>query len=110
VAPAVTPSTSTPCPRWGLTNTTWDVITDFVHGTDKLDLATLDADTALAGNQAFAAPVLGGTFSGVFANAGDLYFDSAAHVLYGNTDADTAAEFAIQLVGVATLTGADLFL
>jgi Ca2+-binding RTX toxin-like protein len=32
----------------GLTNTTWDVISDFGHGTDKLDLATLDADTALA--------------------------------------------------------------
>jgi serralysin len=44
----------------GLTNTTWDVITDFVHGTDKLDLSTLDADAALAGDQAFTAPVLGG--------------------------------------------------
>jgi serralysin len=94
----------------GLTNTTWDVITDFVHGTDKLDLATLDADAALAGDQAFTAPVLGGTFSGVFASPGDLYFDTTAHVLYGNTDADTAAEFAIQLVGVTILTGADLFL
>jgi Ca2+-binding RTX toxin-like protein len=94
----------------GLTNTTWDVITDFVHGTDKLDLATLDADAALAGDQAFTAPVLGGTFSGVFASPGDLYFDTVAHVLYGNTDADTAAEFAIQLVGVTTLTAADLFL
>ncbi|MBK8577225.1 MAG: M10 family metallopeptidase C-terminal domain-containing protein, partial [Candidatus Accumulibacter sp.] len=94
----------------GLTNTTWDVISDFVHGTDKLDLATLDADTALAGDQAFTDPVLGGTFSGVFASPGDLYFDTVAHVLYGNTDADTAAEFAIQLVGVATLTAADLFL
>jgi Ca2+-binding RTX toxin-like protein len=94
----------------GLTNTTWDVITDFVHGTDKLDLSTLDADAALAGDQAFTAPVLGGTFSGVFASPGDLYFDTVAHVLYGNTDADTAAEFAIQLVGVTTLTAADLFL
>ncbi|MEF8708956.1 MAG: M10 family metallopeptidase C-terminal domain-containing protein [Candidatus Accumulibacter propinquus] len=94
----------------GLTNTTWDVITDFVHGTDKLDLATLDADAALAGDQAFTAPVLGGTFSAVFASPGDLYFDTVAHVLYGNTDADTAAEFAIQLVGVTTLTAADLFL
>jgi Ca2+-binding RTX toxin-like protein len=94
----------------GLTNTTWDVISDFVHGMDKIDLAMLDADTALAGDQAFTDPVLGGTFSGVFASPGDLYFDTVAHVLYGNTDADTAAEFAIQLVGVATLTAADLFL
>jgi len=94
----------------GLTNTTWDVISDFAHGTDKLDLATLDADAALAGDQAFTDPVLGGTFSGVFASPGDLYFDTTAHVLYGNTDADTAAEFAIQLVGVTTLTATDLFL
>jgi Ca2+-binding RTX toxin-like protein len=94
----------------GLTNTTWDVISDFVHGTDKLDLATLDADAALAGDQAFTAPVLGGTFSGVFASPGDLYFDTVGHLLYGNTDADSAAEFAIQLVGVTTLTAADLFL
>ncbi|MEF8707542.1 MAG: M10 family metallopeptidase C-terminal domain-containing protein [Candidatus Accumulibacter propinquus] len=94
----------------GLTNTTWDVISDFLSGTDKIDLATLDADTALAGDQAFTAPVLGGTFSGVFASPGDLYFDTVAHVLYGNADADTAAEFAIQLVGVTTLTAADLFL
>jgi Ca2+-binding RTX toxin-like protein len=60
----------------GLTNTTWDVISDFVHGTDKIDLSTLDADAAFAGNQAFTAPVLGGTFSGVFASPGDLYFDT----------------------------------
>jgi Ca2+-binding RTX toxin-like protein len=94
----------------GLTSITWDVISDFLSGTDKIDLATLDADTALAGDQAFTAPVLGGTFSGVFASPGDLYFDTTAHVLYGNNDADSAAEFAIQLVGVTTLTAADLFL
>ncbi|MBK8117276.1 MAG: M10 family metallopeptidase C-terminal domain-containing protein [Candidatus Accumulibacter sp.] len=94
----------------GLTSATWDVITDFVHGLDRIDLSTLDANAALAGNQAFSAPVVGGTFSGAFATAGDLYFDNVAHVLYGNTDADTAAEFAIQLVGVSTLTAADLFL
>jgi Ca2+-binding RTX toxin-like protein len=94
----------------GLTNTTWDVINDFAHGLDRIDLSTLDANAALAGNQAFSAPVVGGTFSGAFANAGDLYFDNVAHVLYGNTDADAAAEFAIQLVGVSTLTAADLYL
>jgi Ca2+-binding RTX toxin-like protein len=94
----------------GLTSATWDVINDFVPGLDRIDLSTLDANAVLAGDQAFSAPVVGGTFSGAFATAGDLYFDNVAHVLYGNTDADTAAEFAIQLVGVTTLTAADLFL
>jgi Ca2+-binding RTX toxin-like protein len=93
----------------GTSSTTWDRITDFNLG-DKIDLSTLDADTAFTGDQAFTAPVVGGLFSGVFASAGDLYFDNAAHVLYGNTDADAAAEFAIQLLGVSTLTAADLFL
>jgi Ca2+-binding RTX toxin-like protein len=94
----------------GLTSATRDVISDFVRGLDKMDLSTLDANAALAGNQGFSAPVVGGTFSGAFANAGDLYFDNVAHVLYGNTDADAAAEFAIQLLGVSTLTTTDLFL
>ncbi|MEF8747639.1 MAG: calcium-binding protein [Candidatus Accumulibacter propinquus] len=93
----------------GTISTTWDRITDFNLG-DRIDLSTLDANTAFSGDQAFTAPVVGGIFSGVFANAGDLYFDNAAHVLYGNTDADAVAEFAIQLVGVSTLTAADLFL
>ena len=30
-----------------------DVIRDFNHGVDKIDLSTIDADTTLAGNQAF---------------------------------------------------------
>jgi Ca2+-binding RTX toxin-like protein len=94
----------------GITSATRDVISDFVRGLDKIDLSTLDANAALAGNQAFSAPVVGGTFSGAFANAGDLYFDNGAHVLYGNADADAAAEFAIQLLGVNTLAATDLFL
>ncbi len=54
-------------------------------------------------------PVAGGTLlSGSFARAGDLYFDNVAHVLYGSSDADAAAEFAIQLVGVGTLAATDL--
>ncbi|MBK8386981.1 MAG: M10 family metallopeptidase C-terminal domain-containing protein [Candidatus Accumulibacter sp.] len=65
----------------GLTSATWDVINDFVHGLDRIDLSTLDANEGFAGNQAFSAPVVGGTFSGAFANAGDLYFDNVAHAL-----------------------------
>jgi Ca2+-binding RTX toxin-like protein len=43
----------------GTSSTTWDRITDFNLG-DKIDLSTLDADTAFAGDQAFTAPVVGG--------------------------------------------------
>jgi Ca2+-binding RTX toxin-like protein len=96
----------------GTSSATWDIITDFVRGQDKIDLTTLDANTAVAGNQAFTAPVVGGTFSGAFAinTPATLYFDSVADVLYGNTDADAAAEFALQLTGLSTLAASDLFL
>jgi Ca2+-binding RTX toxin-like protein len=96
----------------GTSSATWDIISDFVRGQDKIDLTTLDANTAVAGNQAFTAPVVGGTFSGAFAinTPATLYFDSVADVLYGNTDADAAAEFALQLTGLSTLAASDLFL
>jgi Ca2+-binding RTX toxin-like protein len=96
----------------GTSSATRDIVTDFVRGQDKIDLATLDANTAVAGNQAFTAPVVGGAFSGAFAlnTPAALYFDTVADVLYGNTDADAAAEFAIQLTGLSTLAASDLFL
>ncbi len=94
----------------GVSATTRDVITDFVRGQDKIDLRGLDANQASSTNDAFNAPTVGGKFSGVFANAGELYFDQVARVLYGNTDADAAAEFAIALTGVVTLSASDLML
>jgi hypothetical protein len=44
----------------------------------------------------------------VFAGPASLYFDQTAHVLYGNVNADGAADFSIQLVGVSNLGLADL--
>jgi Ca2+-binding RTX toxin-like protein len=89
---------------------TRDIITDFSHGQDKIDLSTLDANQAINGNQAFSTLVLGATFSGAFANPEDLYFDNVTHVLYGNTDTDSAAEFSIQLTGINTFTISDIIL
>ncbi len=90
---------------------TRDIIVDFSSSQgDKVDLSAIDADTAFAGNNAFVAPTVGGTFSGIFANPGELYFDQAAHILYGNNDADSAADFSIQVTGVNNLTAGDLVL
>jgi len=92
----------------GITATTRDIITDFNHSQgDKIDLSAIDANTAFAGNNAFSAPTVGGTFSGVFANSGELYFDQSAHILYGNNDADSTADFSIQLTGVSSLAAAE---
>ncbi len=94
----------------GVTGTTWDVITDFTKG-DRLDLSTLDANTGTSANDAFSSVNVGGSFSGTFTTGtGTLYFDSANHVLYGNADADSTAEFAIQLNGVAALSATDFIL
>jgi Ca2+-binding RTX toxin-like protein len=95
----------------GITAALRDVVNDFnaAQG-DRIGLSAIDANTAIAGNQAFAALAQGGMFSGVFANPGDLYFDQAAHVLYGNNDADSAADFSIRLIGVASLGATALVL
>ncbi|PPK37740.1 hypothetical protein CD175_15880 [Pseudomonas laurylsulfatiphila] len=81
-----------------------DVIGDFKTSEgDKIDLSTLDANVATAVNEAF-------SFIGANAfssNAtGQIRF--AGGILSGSTDADTAAEFEISLVGVATLVSADI--
>jgi Ca2+-binding RTX toxin-like protein len=89
----------------GLTSSTWDIITDFTRGADKLDLSTLDANSATLVNDAFTS-VIGSTAA--FSAAGQLKV--AGGVLYGNTDADGAAEFAIQIIGTNSLTTADFIL
>lgn len=89
----------------GLTSTTWDVINDLMRGSDKIDLSTLDANTATTANDAFQA-IIGSTTA--FTAAGQLKV--ASGVLYGNTDTDSTAEFAIQLVGVTSLATSDFVL
>lgn len=78
----------------GLDNVTWDVITDFVSG-DKIDISALDANSVMTGNQAFSAVISSAT---AFSTAGQLKLSGG--VLYGNTDTDSAAEFAIQVTGM----------
>jgi serralysin len=80
-----------------------DVITGFMSGIDRIDLSTLDANGAATGNQAF-------TFIGAsaFSAAGQVRFSGG--VLYGSTDADTSAEFVIQLSGVTAVAAGDLVL
>lgn len=82
-----------------------DVITDFTRGQDKIDLSTIDANSAVSGNQAFKT-VIGSTSS--FSAAGQLRMTNG--VLYGNVDADSAAEFAISLVGITALGTSDFIL
>jgi Ca2+-binding RTX toxin-like protein len=89
----------------GATSATWDVINDFARGQDKIDLRGIDANRATVANDAFTTFIAS---TAAFTAAGQLKFLNG--VLYGNTDDDADAEFAIQLTGVTQLTSADVVL
>ena len=87
--------------------TTRDVITDFDHLVDKIDLMGLDADATVAGNQAFrwvGTAALGGPGEVGFFTSG------STTIIRGSTDADAASEFEIQLTGIKPLTAVDFYL
>jgi Ca2+-binding RTX toxin-like protein len=93
----------------GIDFLSWDVIQDFKSAeADKIDLSALDADAVVAGDQPF-------TFIGSaqFSNTnatGQLRFDPLNPVVYGSTDADSEAEFAIWLAGAPALVAMDFLL
>jgi serralysin len=81
-----------------------DTIKDFRRGSDHIDLRTIDANTKLAGNQAF-------TFIGKNAfhgKAGELRF--ADGVASGDTNGDKIADFAINVGGLSALSKGDFYL
>lgn len=84
-----------------------DVITDFGVGSDIVDLSGIDADTSLAGNQAF--NFVG---RGALSGAGDLRFASngADGFILGDVDGDGSFDFNIALLGVTSLLASDIFL
>jgi Ca2+-binding RTX toxin-like protein len=92
-----------------------NVITDFQHLTDDIDLSTMDASLLQSGDNAF---VWNGAGTITTSSAGELryqQFDNAGTasdytLVYGDTDADTAAEFQIELTGLVTLTADDFLL
>lgn len=85
-----------------------DTITDFRSGQDKIDLQAIDANEKITGNQAFA--FKGSVeFSKV---AGELIYkvvDGNAFV-YGDTDGNGTADFAILLSSTKVLSGGDFIL
>ena len=90
-----------------LVGTSRDIITDFSRiQLDKIDLSTIDANSTVANDQAFAATIL---TSGAFTAAGQLRL--VGDILSGNTDSNFAtSEFEIQLSGVTSLVSADFVL
>ncbi len=80
-----------------------DTIKDFVSGKDKINLSAIDANTSSSKtDDKFTALI---SSSAKFTKAGQLQLSNG--VLYGNTDADATAEFAITLTGIKSLAITD---
>ena len=107
---------------WNIDNSfgrgsTRDIINDFVRGTDKIDLATIDAILGGA-NNAFSNALIVSQASSAFTANGQLrvFLEAGNTIIEGNTvgGAGNAAEFSIQLIGnyvtTNTLTAADFIL
>lgn len=78
-----------------------DIINDFEHGIDRLDLSFIDANLRVQGDQAFS--FIGDReFSG---KAGELHFVN--HLLSGDVNGDRVADFGIQIEGSSVLTTVD---
>jgi len=88
---------------------TTDTITDFTRGQDKLDLSQIDAKTAtITRDDAF-------TFIGTTAFhhiAGELRYDVAngTATVYGDTNGDGIADFALILKSITALSATDFIL
>lgn len=84
-----------------------DVIKDFNRSQgDKINLAAIDANLAVGLDQAFL--FIGGSAFSTTDATGQLRF--AGGILYGSTDADTAAEFSIRVVGLTAMQAGDFVL
>ena len=83
-----------------------DTIADFNHGEgDYIDLSAIDANTSTGADDAF-------SFIGTAAfshHAGELRYQTAGGttIVYGDTDGNGVADFAIKLLGGPVLTGGD---
>lgn len=89
------------------TTQAFDTITDFVVGTDKIDLRLIDANLKLASNQEF--KFLGQT-STAQANSLAFSFQDGNTRLFADADGDeNTIEFQVVLTGQKNLTASDFF-
>ncbi|MGD9508724.1 MAG: calcium-binding protein [Geminicoccaceae bacterium] len=80
-------------------------ITDFVGGSDRIDLSAIDTDTNAAGDQGFV--FIG---SAPFTTGAQAQVRFANGIVYVDKDNDVGAEMAIALHGVTSMTAADFVL
>ena len=91
-----------------------DVITDFTHGQDRIDLSAIDANSKVAGNQAFSWRGTG-NFTGAPGQLIERIYNPAGTandktIIYGDINGDARADFQIELTGLKTITVSDFIL
>ncbi len=90
------------------TATSYDTVRDFVAGLDRFDVSAIDANSLIAGNQAFnfynSKPF--------FTSAGDLWTSvtRTGTMVYGDLQGDGAADFAFMVTGSPSLTASNFIL
>ena len=100
----------------GRTATTRDIIKDFVHTVDKIDLSTIDANGGGAGDAAFTfLAANGAAFTGAGAELRWVQVNPAGTVndktiVEGDLNGDRVADFQIELTGLKVLTAGDFIL
>jgi Ca2+-binding RTX toxin-like protein len=78
-----------------------DVVTDFLHGTDKIDLSAIDANTSLGFDQPFAfGPPANGQNANVVANSVTWFESSENTFIKADVNGNTTADLTIVLTGV----------
>ena len=104
-AAGVTATISTPSRTARRARARRDQITDFAPGQDVLDLARIDADPSLPGDQPF---VWRGTAAFTGAPGEVRYVKGATTIVQATIDGDLAPELEIRLTGNKTLTEDDV--
>jgi Ca2+-binding RTX toxin-like protein len=93
-----------------------DIVRDFKHLVDKIDLKSIDANASAGGNDAYKfVAAEGSQFSGV---AGQLTWDQVnkagtsndVTLVRGDVNGDKIADFTLELTGLVTLTKGDFIL
>jgi Ca2+-binding RTX toxin-like protein len=92
-----------------------DVIKDFKHGVDHIDLRSIDASSEISGNNAF---TFNGTTQFGTSKSGEIYYEKFNlagtsedyTMVYIDNDADRGVEMSIRLDGLINLSASDFFL
>lgn len=88
--------------------TGYDIVKDFVAGLDKFDLSAIDANTLIAGNQAFNFM----TTKPFFTSAGDLWTSTVRGgvMVQGDLQGDGTPDFSFMVNGASSLSASNFVL